>query len=498
MGLNPHPLDDKRLKLELDRELADVSPDDLERLAAARPAAPAADERGRVPGRIVEIRGADVYVDLGGKSEAFLPLDEFDPHTPPQPGELHTFVMQGIDRESGLMRLSLREARTEADLDSIRVGDVVEGRVTGLNLGGLELTVGSLRGFLPKSQVELERIEDFTPYIGRRLECQITEIDRRGRNLVLSRRRVLERKREELRQQVRYTLAEGQVRKGVVRRLMEYGAFVDLGGVDGLLHVSDISYARVSHPRDVLKVGDEIEVKVLKIDLVKDRISLGTKQLQPDPWNVVEANYRLGQNVEGRVLRLMPFGAFVELEPGVEGLLPVSELSWTKRVNHPRELLQEGDAIRCSILAVDVEQRKIALSLKALGPDPWRDVHERYLPDTVVSGRVRGLADFGAFIELEEGVEGLVHISEMSDKRIRTPADVCKAGDVVQVRVKSVDPAQRRISLSMRIAPAEEADEASAEAATAAGSATSGGATKPARPAAKPRKRKALKGGLDR
>jgi small subunit ribosomal protein S1 len=483
VNIDPHELDNDDLRLELDRQLGELSQDDLDRMQTIRASDPQPDEKGRISGRIIEVRGADVFVDIGSKSEAFLALDEFAEGQPPQPGEQHTFMIQGIDSESGLMRLSLREVKLEADFESLQVGDVIEARVTGVNLGGLELMAKNIRAFMPKSHVDLERVVDFTPFIGRRLECQVTEIDRKGRTFVVSRRRVLERQREEMRQELKYSLAEGQIRKGIVRRLTGFGAFVDLGGIDGLLHISDMSYGRISHPSAVVKEGDEIEVQVLKIDLVKDRISLGLKQLTPDPWTVVPGNYRVGQTVDARVVKLMDFGAFVELEPGVEGLIPVSELSWTQRVRHPRDLLSDGDAVRVAVLALDEQNRKITLSLKALGEDPWTGANERYAPDDVVSGAVTRLTGFGAFIQLEEGVEGLLHVSEMGPKHVRKPSDVLKVGDVVKVRVKSVDLEQRRISLSLRQvgedeggAPAEQAP--------------------PSVPASKKRKRP-LKGGLD-
>ena len=483
MNIDPHELDNDELRLELDRELGELSQDDLERMQAPRAADPQPDEKGRIPGRIIEVRGADVFVDIGGKSEAFLALDEFAEDRPPQPGDQHTFVFQGIDSESGLMRLSLREAKLEADFESLQVGDVLEARVTGVNLGGLELVANNIRAFMPKSHVDLERVADFTPFIGRRLECQVAEIDRKGRTLVVSRRKVLERQREELRQELKYSLAEGQVRKGIVRRLTDFGAFVDLGGIDGLLHISDMSYGRVHKPSDIVKEGEELEVKVLKIDLVKDRVSLGLKQLSPDPWTIASGNYRVGQTVDGRVANLMEFGAFVELEPGIEGLIPLSELSWTQRVRHPRELLSSGDAVRVAVLALDPEKRKITLSLKALGEDPWKGVDERYNTGDVVSGAVTRLTGFGAFVQLEEGVEGLLHVSEMGPKHVHKPSDVLNTGEVVKVRVKSVDLEQRRISLSLRQVDSGEAD-APAEAARASA------------PAPKKRKRP-LKGGLD-
>jgi small subunit ribosomal protein S1 len=486
-------MDSDDLKQALAHAMGDLSPDDMERMAGAKThppvSAPASDAagRGRIRGTIISSRGGDVFVDIGGKAEAFLASDEFD--APPAPGEVHFFVMQGRDAESGLIRLSLKEARMEADFETLQRGDVVEARVTGLNIGGLELTCKGIRAFMPKSQVDLHRVEDFTPYIGRKIECEVTEVDRKNKTLIVSRRKVLERQREQTRQDAKYSLAEGQTRKGVVRRLTEFGAFVDIGGIEGLLHIGDMSYGRLKHPREMVKENDEIEVQVLKIDQARDRVSLGLKQLAPDPWNVVEGNYRVGDQVDAKVVRLLDFGAFVELMPGVEGLIPISEMSWTQRVRHPKDLLKEGDSVRVAVAAVDLEKRKISLSLKAMGQDPWKTVAERYAPESVVTGLVMRLSDFGAFVQLEEGVEGLVHVSEMSDKRIRTPSEAAKPGQVVQVRVKSVDTEQRRISLSMRLAPTPAAEPAAA--------ATSAGSAAPAAKAGPPKKKKALKGGLE-
>jgi len=482
VSLVPHEPDDVQLEREVADQVANLSTEDLTRLSAAPPRESAPDEHGRIQGRIVSIKGTDVFVDVGGKAEGIIPLDEFEPDEPPVVGQVLSLIPHGFDRESGLMRLSLREAKVEANLESLRVGDVVKARVTGSNIGGLELRVHGLRGFMPMSQVDLVRHDDFASFIGRWLECEVTEIDRRGKNLVLSRRRVLEREREEERQQLRFQLAEGQVRKGVVRRLTDFGAFVDLGGIDGLLHVSDLSYSRVNHPRELLREGQEIEVKVLKVDLVKDRISLGLKQLQPDPWTFAEAKYKVGDTVEGRVTRLMDFGAFVELEPGIEGLIPVSEMSWTQRITHPKDILKVGDPVRVAVLAIDAAKRKLSLSLKALAQDPWQTVAERYQPNALVSGAVTRITNFGAFVQLEEGVEGLIHISQLANQRVRTVGDVLKPGQVIQVRVLSVDPQQRRIALSLKAAQEETADAAAAEQPT------------PSRPAKK-RKRE-LRGGL--
>ncbi len=461
--MNPHEIDDAQIKQELDRELGGVTAADLGRMAAAAPPVRHAEERGRIRGRILSIRGADVFVDIGGKSEGFLSLDEFPPDKPPQIGDSFDLVPHGFDKDSGLMRLSLSEIRTDSDTSALKVGDMVKARVTGMNVGGLELRVGGARGFMPLSQVDLVRHDDFASFIGRWLEAEVTEIDRKGRNMVLSRRRLLERAREGERQQLRAELAEGQVRKGVVRRLAEFGAFVDIGGgIEGLLHVSDMSWARVNRPGDVLKPGDEFDVKILKLDLEKNRISLGRKQLAPDPWTLVATNYQVGQTVEGRVTRIMDFGAFVEVESGIEGLIPVSEMSWTQRVAHPKQILNPGDMVRASVLLVDPEKRKLTLSLKALGQDPWVGIADRYQADATVAGTVTRITNFGAFVLIEDGVEGLVHISELSDKHVKTVGEVVQPGKVVQARVLGVDGEQRRISLSLRTPAAQVAAEAAA------------------------------------
>lgn len=452
MSVQPQEFDDALIKDQLSQAVGSLSHADLERLAATAPppSRQTPDERGRIRGTILSIRGTDVFVDVGGKSEGLLSLDEFGPDTPPLIGQVVNVVPQGFDRESGLMRLSITGALQHGDLSSVKVGDIVKARVSGSNVGGLELRVQGLRCFMPLSQIDVVRHDDLHSFLGHWLECEVAEVDRRGKNLILSRRRVLERQRAVEREHLQEQLAEGQVRKGKVSRLADFGAFVDLGGIDGLLHVSDMSYSRVDRPASVLKVGEEVEVKILKIDAGKGRISLGLKQLAPDPWTLVPANYRVGDVVDGQVTRLADFGAFVEVTPGVEGLIPLSEMSWTQRVMKPSQVLKTGDHVRVSVMAVDGEKRKLTLSLKALSSDPWQTVAERYVIDSTVSGAVTRLADFGAFVQLEEGVEGLIHISQLSDKHVRRVQEVVEPGKVVQVRILAVDPSQRRISLSMK------------------------------------------------
>jgi small subunit ribosomal protein S1 len=454
---NMQPLDDDALKQAMDNALEQAPA--KTRKSGHREASRDAGPGSRIQGRVVSIREPDVFVDYGGKSEGFLPLDEFD--GPPEIGQVFEFIPHGFDRDSGQMRLSLRDVKLDANWESIQVGDVIEGRVTGANIGGLELNVHGLRAFMPKSQVDVDRHDDFGHFVGRKLEAEVIEVNRKDRNLLISHRKVLEKRLQEVRDELKSQLEPGQIKTGTVKRLTDFGAFVDIGGLEGLLHVSDISYTRIGHPKEVLKVGDEVQVQILKINQSKDRISLGMKQLATDPWTLVEGNYRVGSTVEGKVTRLADFGAFVELEPGIEGLIPMSEMSWTQRIRHPKDVLSEGDSVRVSILSVDPQKRRISLSLKALTEDPWQDVTDKYAPDAVVKGAVTRTTDFGAFVQLDEGVEGLVHISELSPNRVRAVTDVVKQGDVVECKVLGVDPGKRRISLSVKQAqeapPAEAA-----------------------------------------
>jgi small subunit ribosomal protein S1 len=457
----PQNVNDPALSQEIDQAVRGISPEMLEQIASAPPPGQRREREGdahqKVTGVVLDVRGPDVFVNVGGKSEGLVKLDEFPENEPPKMGQVLELVNLGPDPDSGLLRLSFSGARHATEASMLKVGDVVKGKVTGSNIGGLELRVNGIRAFLPMSQVDVVRHEDFNVFLNQWLECEVTEVNRRGKGLVLSRRRLLERSRDAEREQAWTTLAVGQQYKGIVRRLTDFGAFVDIGhGVEGLLHVSDMSYTRVDKPSDLLKEGQEVEVKILKLDRDKNRIGLGMKQLSADPWTTVEQKYSTGATLEGRVTKLMNFGAFVELEPGIEGLIPVSEMSWTQRVNHPKDVLKVGDNVRVVVLLVDPEHKKLTLSLKALSEDPWKTIADRYQPGVTVSGAVTRVTDFGAFVQLEEGVEGLVHVSELSDKRIRHATDVAKPGQVVEARVLRVDAAQRRIALSMKPAAADD------------------------------------------
>jgi small subunit ribosomal protein S1 len=444
----PNELDNSSIESALTEAVGEVTAEDLAQMASGQVPAPAIEPSGKVRGRIVAVRGDDVFVDLGGKSEGVIPLSEFE-QGPPNIGDEMEFSVAGVDADSSVTKLTRKALRVQGDVRQLKVGDVVQAKVTGTNIGGLELRLGRARGFMPASQIDIARREDFKGLIGQWLDCEVTEVDRKNRSLVLSRRRVLERERDAAKQQVMSALKEGEMRRGVVRRLLDFGAIVDIGGVEGLLHISEMSYGRLGHPSEMLHTDQEVDVVVMKIK-GSDRISLGMKQLAPDPWTLAPSNYRVGDVVDAKIMKLMEFGAFAELEPGVEGLIPISEMSWTQRVMHPSKILSVGDRVRCSILAMDPVKRKISMSLKALSSDPWIGIEERYQPEIMVSGAVTRLETFGAFIKLEEGVDGLIHISQLSDQRVRAVEDVLRVGDVVQVRVINVDPQQRRIGLSMR------------------------------------------------
>jgi small subunit ribosomal protein S1 len=346
------------------------------------------------------------------------------------------------------------------------------------------MDVKGMRGFMPAGQVDLYHVPDISIFLGQRVKAEVMQFDREGRNLVLSRRNILEREREEAKQKLLEELAEGQTRRGNVRTVMDYGAFVDLGGIDGLLHVSEMSFRRIKHPSEVVKQGDVVEVKILKIDKATGKLSLSLRQAMADPWANAGERYPVGSSVTGRVTKVESFGAFVEVEEGVEGLLPVSEMSW-QRIRHPSDVVKVGDTIKLVVLSVDPVARRMSFSLKQAGPDPWSEVNDRYATDMIVPGKVTRTVDFGAFVELEPGLEGLVHISELATQRVRTPNDVVKIGQEVQVRILDIDKDNRRIALSIKGAQEAAAVRAAAD------------APAPAATAQPKKKRPELRGGLD-
>jgi len=480
----PDPGLDPQLQQELDAALGGMSLEDILDAEQAEQAgqAPAAEGDSDVKrGTVIAVQGDDIFVDMGGKSEGVLPVNQFADEPLPAVGDVIEVQVTGYDASEGLIQLSRKGAVLAATWDSLEEGQVVEGRVAALNTGGLELNVDGIRAFMPISQIELSRVEDLAPYVNQKLRCKVIEV--RKDNIVVGRRELLEEQAAEARAETLAALTEGTTVSGVVRSIVPYGAFVDIGGVDGLLHISDMSYSRVEDPNSVVKEGQELEVVVLKIDAENQRISLGLKQAKPDPWHNAELKWAVGEIVTGRICRLADFGAFVELEEGVDGLIPISELSFERRIKHPADVVNVGDVVRVRVLKVQADRRRISLSLKRVGDDPWVGAAARWPQDATVEGVVSRVADFGAFVELTTGVEGLIHISEMSSARVRAVTDVVSEGDTVRAKVLSVDEEKRRISLSLK------ALESSNQHASAAATG------EPAKPA--PKRDKPLKGGLE-
>ncbi len=419
--------------------------------------------------KIVKVHRDDVFVELGGKAEGVVPRTQFKGgEDEPVEGRIIDVVFDRYDRESNLQIFSREGAARIASWESLKPGLVVEGRVSGMNKGGLEIDLKGIRGFMPASHCDVDRTFDISNLIGDVVRCQVLEVDRREKNVLVSRRKVQEAEFMAARKQLLTELAEGQLRQGVVRNVMDYGAFVDLGGVDGLLHVSDMSWSQVDKPGDVVHVGQRVDVKVLKIKQGEEgklRISLGLKQAMPDPWANVERDFPVGTSLKARVVRLVDFGAFAEVTQGVEALIPVSEMSWG-RVHRPKDLLSVGEMVDVVVIRLEPEKRRMALSMKQAAPDPWDGVAAEFPAEAVVTGRVTKTADFGAFVELRPGVEGLIHISELAEGHVRRPTDVVHPGQDVQVKILGVDMEHRRISLSIKALAAAPPAEAPPEVAS--------------------------------
>jgi small subunit ribosomal protein S1 len=409
-----------------------------------------------VEGRVIAVANLGVVVDIGGKSEGLIPAQEFVEVSDPSkllPGQTIEVQLTGEHKE-GYVVLSYQRAhrrRIWSDLDkAYREKTHVTGQVVDRVKGGLVVDVG-VRAFLPASQVDLRPLHELDDWKGRELEVRVLKLNRKRGNVVVSRRAILEEEQLAQRQKLIDSLAEGQIFHGSVKSITSYGVFVDLGGIDGLLHVSDLSWGRVTNPADVVRPGEEIDVQVLKFDREKNRISLGRRQLLPDPWATVPERFPVGARVQGRVVGTADYGAFVELEAGVEGLVHVSELSWSKRKLHPSKLVQVGDAVEVVVLEVKPEQRRISLGLKQAQPDPWAELAKKFPVGSKVTGRVRNLTEFGAFVEIEEGFDGLIHVSDISwTGRVKHPSDALKKGDTVEAKVLKIDPANRRVSLGIK------------------------------------------------
>ncbi|GAK58243.1 30S ribosomal subunit protein S1 [Candidatus Vecturithrix granuli] len=416
-------------------------------------------EEGRiVRGTVVQIHDSDVLVDIGYKSEGTIPLREFKtPNGEPlevNVGDQIDVFLENTEDENGLVVLSKEKAdRIQIWEDITKAyedGRVVEGKVCERIKGGLSVDIG-VKAFLPGSQVDLRPIRNLETLIGETIRTKIIKLNRRRGNIVLSRRAILEEERESARQETLANLEEGKVVNGVVKNITDYGVFIDLGGIDGLLHITDISWGRVNHPSELFQVGDEIEVVVLQFNQQEEKVSLGLKQKSADPWETVAEKYPVGSRVNGKVVSITDYGAFVELETGIEGLVHISEMSWTKRVKHPSKIVSMGDIVEAIVLDLDVNNRRISLGLKQIEQNPWAVVAEKYPPGSIVTGVVRNLTDFGAFIELEEGIDGLVHISDMSwTTRVKHPSEVLKKGEQVQAVLLNIDVEHERLSLGIK------------------------------------------------
>ncbi len=415
-----------------------------------------------VDGRILRVDNEFVMVDVGYKSEGIIPRNEWEEEEePPEVGQNVKVLVEEVEDvfgrnedSRGMITLSKRKAeKIEAWLkvmETVHENDIVTGTVTRKIKGGLLVDIG-VNVFLPASQVDIRRPADIGDYIGRTIQCLVLKIDDARRNIVVSRRALIETERAEKKAQLLSTLEPGQLRKGVVKNIAEFGAFVDLGGIDGLLHITDMSWGRIRHPSEMVSIDQEIEVQILHVDREKEKIALGLKQKTPSPWESVEDKYPVGSVVRGTVVNVMSYGAFVKLEEGIEGLVHISEMSWTKRISHPNELVHIDDEIDVVVLNIDKNKQEISLGMKQTQANPWDQVAERYPPGTMVNGTVRNLTNYGAFIEIEEGIDGLLHVSDMSwTRKISHPSEVVEKGQTVECKVLSVDQQRRRIALGLK------------------------------------------------
>ena len=410
---------------------------------------------GIVAGKVIEIVGDQVVVDVGYKSEGLVALNEWDDgEERPKPGDPVEVLLEGMDDDTGEIVLSRKKAHRmrawEMVISKHREGDVVTGKVTRKIKGGLLVDIG-VNVFLPASQVDIRRPSDIADYLDREIRCVILKIDESRRNIVVSRRSLIETERVVLREQLLGDIEVGQVRTGTVKNLADFGAFVDLGGIDGLLHITDMSWERVKHPSDVLRVDDKIEVRVLHVDKERGKIALGLKQLTANPWEQVADKYAVGSRIPGEVVNVMSYGAFVKLEAGIEGLVHISEMSWTRRINHPSELVNVGDKIEVVVLGINREKREISLGMKQTQANPWDQVAQKYPPGTMIEGTVRNLTNYGAFVEIEEGIDGLLHASDMSwVKKIGHPGELLTKGQSITCQVLGVDQERKRIALGLK------------------------------------------------
>lgn len=407
-----------------------------------------------IPGTITEIRQNEVVVDIGGKSEGLIPANEFLDIGELQIGSSIEVLVEKLEDKNGNPVLSFDKAEQKKNWDNILTkfpeGSIAAGRVKAKVKGGLIVSIG-VDAFMPASHIDVQPPKNLDQYVGQTYDFKVLKIDLIRQNVVLSRRELIEEQRASKRRNLLESIQPGQVRKGVVKNITDFGAFIDLDGMDGLLHITDMSWGRISHPSEMVKQGEEIQVMIIEVNREKERVSLGLKQTTKNPWDEIERKFPVGSKVHGKVVNLVPYGAFIEIEPGVEGLVHITEMSWTKRITKPSELLKVGQELDAVVLGIQKDDQKISLGLRQLDPNPWDMVRHNYPIGARVRGKVRNMTTYGAFIELEEGIDGMVHVSDMSwTRKVNHPSEVLKKGDEVDAIVLDIDPSQQRISLGMK------------------------------------------------
>lgn len=407
-----------------------------------------------VKGIIIEVRPKEVLVDIGYKSEGSVPGSEFDDISEVKIGDEVNVLIERLENREGMVILSKEKAEFKENWEKILTicneGGTITGRVKAVVKGGLLVNIG-VEAFLPASQIDVIPPKNLTTFVGNTYEYKVVKINRERQNIVLSRRELIEQERAERRAKLLEEMTPGDIRKGTVKNITDFGAFIDLNGLDGLLHITDMSWGRINHPSELLKVGQEIDVVVLDINYEKERVSLGLKQKLANPWDDIDTKYPVGATVKGRVVNLVPYGAFIELEPGVEGLVHVTELSWTKRIAKPSDVLQVDQDIEAVVLGINREEQKISLGIRQLEANPWDEALEKYPPGTKVKGKIRNLTSYGAFIELEEGLDGMIHVSDISwTRKINHPSEVLKKGEEIEAVVLEIDKPNQRISVGVK------------------------------------------------
>jgi len=407
-----------------------------------------------VKGHVIEVRNKEALVDIGYKSEGVIPGAEFDDIKAVKVGDEVDVLIEKLEDKEGMVVLSKEKAEFKQNWDKILTicneGGRIAGKVKAVVKGGLVVNIG-VEAFLPASQIDVITPKNLAQFVGNTYDFKVVKINQERQNIVLSRRELIEAERAERRQKLLAEMVPGDIRKGTVKNITDFGAFIDLNGIDGLLHITDMSWGRVGHPSEVLKVGQDLDVVVLDVNKEKERVSLGLKQKMANPWADIESKYPVGTKVKGRIVNLVPYGAFVELEPGVEGLVHVTELSWTKRVAKPSDVLKQDQEIEAVVLGINRDEQKISLGIRQLESNPWDNAEQKYPPGTRVKGKIRNLTSYGAFIELEEGLDGMIHVSDISwTRKINHPSEVFKKGDEVEAQVLEVDKANQRIAVGVK------------------------------------------------